>query len=444
MTALTTCDATPLDPWEPWDHDSAAEALRTLGAIAEALTAAAPDELPSAVVDGVTRLASEVYDNMWPPRETKHVENSLRYLFALYPRLRLLCRDALRIICSNHKDAEARERVQRDLMRAARSNRRRRQFRLEIIGAYGRCCDAAGTADLVRLLDDEDDEVRGAAAIALVEYVILNDVADLDMTTRRRVLRELGGWRLEAVGEFEAGPDNSENEFVESGGRRLESLAAFSSELSWCAEACAEAADSTFVLGVALLFVADHDERVSAEGEAIFKRSLDYLSPPIVNAILELTGSLREEVRERSCRLITRFLDAPSCLYFSGKPDARDAVFRRVEPLLRDESAAVRYAAALTACACAKFHYVLETGPRDDVAVAAVSALADFVLHESHEASRESIAHQLRDFFADGIASALSVLYPRQPTLDAFLVKPRRKRRRRSEQAVERPPCVSP
>ena len=215
------------------------------------------------------------------------------------------------------------------------------------------------------------------------------------------------------------------------------------------------------MLGVALLFVADHDERVSAEGEAIFKRSLDYLSPPIVNAVLELTGSLREEVRERACRLITRFLDAPSCSYFNGKPDARDAVFRRVEPLLRDESAAVRCAAAAIACACAKFHYILETGPRDDVTVAAVSALADFVLHESHEASRESIAHQLRDFFADGIASALSVLYPRQPTLDAFVVpvkvvvrerevverervERRRKRRRRSKAAVERPPCVSP
>ena len=140
---------------------------------------------------------------MWPPRETKHVENSLRYLFALKPRLRLACRDALRIICSNHEDAKARERVRIDVARAARSNRRRRQFRLEIIGAYARCCDAAGTADLVRLLDDEDDEVRGAAAIALVEYVILNDVADLDMTTRRRVLRNWaagarGGRRVQA------------------------------------------------------------------------------------------------------------------------------------------------------------------------------------------------------------------------------------------------------
>ena len=152
---------------------------------------------------------------------------------------------------------------------------------------------------------------------------------------------------------------------------------------------------------------------VSAEGEAIMKRSLDCLSPPIVEAILELAGSLREEVRERSCRLLTRFLDEPFCRYFEKKPATRDAAFRRIEPLLRDESAAVRCAAALTACACAKFHYILETGTRDDVAVAAVSALADFVLHESHEASRESIAHQLRDFFADGIASALSVLYPR-------------------------------
>ena len=45
---------------------------------------------------------------------------------------------------------------------------RRRQFRLEIIGASA-APGHAGTADLVRLLDDEDDEVRGAAAIALVD-----------------------------------------------------------------------------------------------------------------------------------------------------------------------------------------------------------------------------------------------------------------------------------
>ena len=38
---------------------------------------------------------------MWPPRENKHVEDSLRFLFALKPRLRLECRDALRIILGN-------------------------------------------------------------------------------------------------------------------------------------------------------------------------------------------------------------------------------------------------------------------------------------------------------------------------------------------------------
>ena len=417
LTVLTTCDATPREFFDSWgDHEAAAAALRTLDAIAEALTAAAPDELPSAVVDGVTRLASEVYDNMWPPRETKHVENSLRYLFALYPRLRLLCRDALRIICSNHKDAEARERVQRDLMCAARSNRRRRQFRLEIIGAYARSCDDAGTADLVRLLDDEDDEVRGAAAIALVEYVILNGV-DLDVTTRGRVLQELGG-------------------------RRLESLAAFSSDKNWCAEATT-AADSTFVLGVALLFVADHDERVSAEGEAIFKRSLDCLSPLIVEAILELTGSLRKEVRERACRLLTRFLHDSSCRYFEKKPATRDAAFRRIEPLLRDESAAVRCAAAGFTCAC-----VLAIGIPSAPMVRAellrpyLPAVADYVLHESDDAARERIEDLVRKDY--GIASVLKKLYPRQPTLDAFVVKRRRKRRRRSKPAVERPPCVSP
>jgi hypothetical protein len=442
LTVLTTCDATPREFFDSWgDHEAAAAALRTLDAIAEALTAAAPDELPSAVVDGVTRLASEVYDNMWPPRETKHVENSLRYLFALYPRLRLLCRDALRIICSNHKDAEARVRVQRDLMCAARSNRRRRQFRLEIIGAYARSCDDAGTADLVRLLDDEDDEVRGAAAIALVEYVILNGV-DLDVTTRGRVLQELGG-------------------------RRLESLAAFSSDKNWCAEA-ATAADSTFVLGVALLFVADHDERVSAEGEAIFRRSLDCLSPPIVDAILELAGSLREEVRERACRLLTRFLDDPFCRYFEKKPATRDAAFRRIEPLLRDESAAVRCAAAGFTCACVRYHHAIETASaptvRADLLRPYLSAVADYMLHESDDAARERIGDlvsQASLTIRDGIASVLNKLYPRQPTLDAFVVpvkvvvqerevverervERRRKRRRRSEPAVERPPCVSP
>ena len=428
LTALTTCDATPPEMFEPWDHDSAAEALRTLGAIAEALTAAAPDELPSAVIDGVTRLASEVYDNMWPPRETKHVENSLRYLFALKPRLRLLCRDALRIICSNHKDAEARERVQRDLMCAARSNRRRRQFRLEIIGAYARCCDDAGTADLVRLLDDEDNEVRGAAAIALVEYVILNGI-DLDATTRGRVLQELGG-------------------------RRLASLAAFSSDKNWCAKA----ADSTFVLEVALLFVADHDERVWEEGEAIMKRSLDCLSPPIVEAILELTGSLREEVRERSCRLLTRFLDEPFCRYFEKKPATRDAAFRRIEPLLRDESAAVRCAAAGFTCACVRYHHAIETASaptvRADLLRPYLSAVADYMLHESDDTARERIGDLVSKAsltIRDGMASVLNKLYPRQPTLDAFVVpvkvvvvERRRKRPRRSEPAVERPPCVSP
>ena len=287
---------------------------------------------------------------MWPPRETKHVENSLRYLFALKPRLRLACRDALRIICSNHEDAKARERVRIDVARAARSNRRRRQFRLEIIGAYARCCDDAGTADLVRLLDDEDDEVRGAAAIALVEYVILNgccrsrcDHASSRLAGTGR-LAPRGGRRCS-----KPDPKPPSTSLWKRDGLRLESLAAFSSDKKWCAEA----ADSTFVLGVALLFVADHDERVSAEGEAIFKRSLDCLSPPIVDAILELAGSLREEVRERACRLLTRFLDDPFCRYFEKKPDARDAVFRRIEPLLRDESAAVRCAAAAFTCACA-------------------------------------------------------------------------------------------
>ena len=89
-------------------------------------------------------------------------------------------RDALRIVAVITR-MRGPSRVQRPAR--ARSNRRRRH-RLEIIGAYARCCDDAGTADLVRLLDDEDDEVRGAAAIALVEYV----TAEESIWMRRRAV----------------------------------------------------------------------------------------------------------------------------------------------------------------------------------------------------------------------------------------------------------------
>ena len=56
----------------------------------------------------------------------------------------------------------------------------------------------------------------------------------------------------------------------------------------------AAAADVRFAV-VPLLFVADHDGGPSAEGEAIFKRSLDCLSPP--NCAAEPRRALREEVR---------------------------------------------------------------------------------------------------------------------------------------------------
>lgn len=42
---------------------------------------------------------------------------------------------ALRLICSNHDDVKARARVQKDVERAARSNRRRWRFQVEIISA---------------------------------------------------------------------------------------------------------------------------------------------------------------------------------------------------------------------------------------------------------------------------------------------------------------------
>ena len=69
-------------------------------------------------------------------------------------------------------------------------------------------------------------------------------------------------------------------------------------------------------------------------------------------------------------------LSAVTC----GKPATRDAAFRSIEPLLRDESAAVRCAAAEFTCACAVPS--LETrrpdGRWQD------SAVADYMLHESH------------------------------------------------------------
>ena len=174
---------------------------------------------------------------------------------------------------------------------------------------------------------------------------------------------------------------------------------------------------------------------------------------------------MRKEVRERACRLLTRFLDDPFCRYFEKKPATRDAAFRRIEPLLRDESAAVRCAAAGFTCACVRYHHAIETASdptvRADLLRPYLSAVADYMLHESDDAARERIGDLVSQgslTIRDGIASVLKKLYPGQPTLDAFVVPVkvvvverrseqaswRRKRPRRSKPAVERPPCVSP
>jgi len=441
LTALTTfvktCARIRDGNYEAYFYDfgDAAEALRTLGSIAEALTAAAPDELPSVVMDDVVSLATTLYEKNLPPREEAHVTESLRYLFALRPRLRVACRDrlrvnhdvegrlrfdlALRLICSNHDDVKARARVQKDVERAARSNRRRWRFRVEIISAYSCCCEAAGTADLVRLLDDEDDDVRGAAAIALVQFVIRNGIQNLDAATRGLILLELRG-------------------------RRLVSLAAFSLDYLWRGENCGDdEVNVEFMLQVALVFATDHDERVWEEGEELIKRSLNYLSPPIVDAIFELAESPREEVRERACRLLSQCL-GPSCDYFDERPAGRDLAFRCVEPLLNDESFAVCFAAAQTVCACITFHYILGTGADERLSAQKVprylAAIADFMLHEPVEDVRERIGDFI--ILSNGIVSVLNLLYPRQPTLDAFVVKRRRKRRRRSKPAQTNAPRV--
>ena len=56
------------------------------------------------------------------------------------------------------------------------------------------------------------------------------------------------------------------------------------------------------------------------------------------------------------------------------------------------------------------------------------------------EAVRDAAADGLRHMHGGELLREIDL---RQPTLDAFVVK-RRKRHRRSESAVERPPCVSP
>lgn len=93
------------------------------------------------------------------------------------------------------------------------------------------------------MLDDEDDDVRGAAAIALVQFVIRNGIQNLDAATRGLILLELRG-------------------------PRLVSLAAFSLDYLWCGENCGDdELNVECMLQVALVFATDHDERVWEEGE---------------------------------------------------------------------------------------------------------------------------------------------------------------------------------
>ena len=63
------------------------------------------------------------------------------------------------------------------------------------------------------------------------------------------------------------------------------------------------------------------------------------------------------------------------------------------------------------------------------------------MLYDPVEAVRDAAADGLR--YRHG-GEWLREIDRGQPTLDGFLVVKKRKRRRRSKPAVERPPCVSP
>ena len=175
---------------------------------------------------------------------------------------------------------------------------------------------------------------------------------------------------------------------------------------------------------------------------------------------------MREEVREIACRMIKQCFKNPS-KYFESCEDARDLAYRRIEPLLGDatypadtmyecfgdpapdawgwvgytgrdmfaEATTVRIAAVEAACFASGWQPTCSSFRKR-----CLRALVDVMRYDPVEAVREAAADGLRHMHGGELLREIDL---RQPTLDAFVVK-RRKRHRRSESAVERPPCVSP
>ena len=349
---------------------------------------------------------------------------------------------ALRTINASVPNAAAKitEQRARDEPLARRSNEARRKFRMDIIRAYGRCCAASDVAELASLLDDQSRypipdgtlvSIGSVAAVALLECVILRPGAgaNLDASARARFLRALRG-------------------------RRLVPLAVLSAEKYWYARS-----EDDVCFDVALLFAQDPNRSVRDEGYAIFKRSQrSYLSRRTLEAVGLLATSLREEVREIACRMIKQCFKNSS-KYFASCEEARDLAYKRIEPLLGDgtlpptyptetlyeyfddlypslvyterdmfaDAIAVRIAAVEAACFASGWQPTcFASRDRRDRCLRAV---VDVMRYDPVEAVRDAAADGLR-YTHGGLW--LRYINPRQPMMDAFVVKKRKKRRRRS------------
>ena len=158
---------------------------------------------------------------------------------------------------------------------------------------------------------------------------------------------------------------------------------------------------------------------------------------------------MREEVREIACRMIKQCFKNPS-KYFESCEDARDLAYKRIEPLIGDatypadtmyehfgedlsgwvghtgqdmEATAVRIAAVEAACFASGWQPACFAS-RDRC----LRALVDVMRYDPVEAVRNAAADGLR-YEHGGLW--LRCINPRQPMMDAFVVK-KRKRRRRS------------
>ena len=352
---------------------------------------------------------------------------------------------ALRTIDASVPNAAAKitEQRARDEPLARRSNEARRKFRMDIIRAYGRCCAASDVAELASLLDDQSRypipdgtlvSIGSVAAVALLECVILRPGAgaNLDASASARFLRALRG-------------------------RRLVPLAVLSAEKYWYARS-----EDDVCFDVALLFAQDPNRSVRDEGYAIFKRSQrSYLSRRTVEAVGLLATSLREEVREVACRMIKQCFKNPS-KYFGSCEEARDLAYKRIEPLLGDGTLPPTYPTETLYEYFDDLYPSLVYTERDmfadaiGVRIAAVEAACfasgwqptcfasrdrrDRCLRAVVDVMRYDPVEAVRDAAADGLRYThgglwLRYINPRQPMMDAFVVKKRKRRRRSSRRS---------